>query len=95
MRRLPLERVIEVHLSGGAESDPRWLASGRVLRLDSHDAAVPEEVWRLFERVLPLLPNVRGVTLERMESTVGPDDVPLLREELRRARRIVEGAHVR
>ena len=32
-------------------------------------------------------------TLERMEGTVGEADVPLLREELRRARRIAEGAH--
>jgi uncharacterized protein (UPF0276 family) len=95
VRRLPLERVIEVHLSGGADSDPRWLASGRVLRLDGHDAAVPEEVWRLFERVLPQLPNLRGVTLERMEGTVAQADVALLRDELHRARRIVEGVHVR
>src|SRR5262249_12673694 len=32
--RLPLERVIEIHLSGGAESEPGWLRSGRVMRLD-------------------------------------------------------------
>ena len=85
---LPLERVIEIHVSGGADSDPAWLPEGRTLRLDSHDSAVPEEVWGLLADVLPRCPNVRGVTLERMEGTVGEDDVPLLREELRRARRI-------
>lgn len=95
IERLPLARVIEIHLSGGAESDPRWLPSKRVLRLDSHDNSVPEEVWRLFERVLPLVPKLRGVTLERMEGTVEQADVSLLRDELRRARRITEGVHVR
>lgn len=97
--RLPLERVIELHVSGGGPSDPSWLPSGAVLRLDSHDAAVPEEVWALAERVVPMCPNLRGLTLERMEGTVDEDDVPALREELRRARGLLErarseGAHV-
>jgi uncharacterized protein (UPF0276 family) len=95
VERLPLERVIEIHLSGGSESEAAWLPSRRTLRLDSHDAAVPEEVWALLERVLPLVPNLRGLTLERMEGTVGESDVPLLHEELRRARRIAEGVHAR
>lgn len=86
--RSPLGRVIEMHISGGSESDPHWLRSGRVMRLDSHDAAVPEEVWELAERVAPLCSNLRGVTLERMEGTVGEEDVPLLRAELERARSI-------
>ncbi len=92
--RLPPDKVIEIHVSGGAESDPDWLPSRAVLRLDAHDHAVPEEVWALTERVLPLCPNLRGVTLERMEGTVEPSDVPVLREELRRARALVEGTHV-
>jgi uncharacterized protein (UPF0276 family) len=91
---LPLERVIELHVSGGADSDPAWLPDGRTLRLDSHDHGVPEEVWALAESVLPRCPNLRGLTVERMEGTVGDDDVGLLREELRRARRIAEGARV-
>jgi len=90
---LPLERVIEVHLSGGSESEAGWLPSRRVLRLDSHDQAVPEAVWQLYERVLPRLSNVRGITLERMEGTVAPADVPHVRAELARARRIAELAH--
>jgi uncharacterized protein (UPF0276 family) len=87
--RAPLERVIEIHVSGGELSDPGWLPNGRVMRLDGHSSAVPEEVFALLERVLPRCPHVRGVTLERMEGTVGPGDAALLREELRRVRRIV------
>jgi uncharacterized protein len=86
VERLDLSRVIELHLSGGADSDPAWLPSGRVLRLDSHDARVPEEVWALYERWAPRCPRLRGVTLERMEGTVTDADVPVLVDEIERAR---------
>ena len=92
LARLDLARVIEIHVSGGAESDPAWLPGGRTMRLDSHDHAVPEEVWALLEYVVPRCPNLRGVTLERMEGTVRPEDVPVLRAEITRARAIVLAA---
>jgi uncharacterized protein (UPF0276 family) len=88
--RLDLRKVIEIHLSGGRPSDPAWLPSGRALWLDGHDDAVPDAVWRLFEQAAPRCPNLRGVTLERMEGTVeGPEDVATVRDELRRARRVL------
>ena len=87
--RIDLARVIEIHVSGGRPSDPGWLPSRRVLRLDSHDDAVPEPVWRLLESVRPRCPNLRGVTLERMEGTVGAGDVALLGQELRRVRSLL------
>lgn len=88
LARLDLSRVIEIHLSGGTLSDGSWLPGGRVLRLDSHDAAVPEEVWQLLALVAPRCANLQGVTLERMEGTVRRQDVAGLGEELRRARRM-------
>jgi uncharacterized protein (UPF0276 family) len=87
LARLPLEAVIELHLSGGSDSPAAWLPSGRSLRLDSHDGAVPEPVWTLFDEIWPRCPNLRGVTLERMEDTVTVSTVPLIRDELRRARK--------
>jgi len=90
LQRLDLTRVLEIHLAGGRTSDPAWLPSQRTLRLDSHDASVPEPVWRLLTHVLPRCPNLRAVVLERMEGTVEAGDEILLREEIRRARRLVE-----
>ena len=87
--RVDGSRVIEIHLAGGATSRPEWLPSGRTLRLDVHDHAVPEEVWRLYERVVPRCPNLRGVTVERLEGTVAERDVTTLRDELRRAREVL------
>ncbi|HXU67776.1 MAG TPA: DUF692 family protein [Polyangia bacterium] len=90
LRRLDLAKVIEIHVSGGGESSPAWLPSGRVLRLDSHDGAVPELVWRMLEAVAPRCPNLRGVTLERMEGTVGDGDELALAGEFERLRAIVQ-----
>lgn len=90
LQRLDLTKVIELHVSGGSESDPRWLPSGRVLRLDGHDGAVPEAVWRLVDWTLPRCPALRGVTLERMEGTVEDRDVPRLRAEFARLRAAVQ-----
>jgi uncharacterized protein (UPF0276 family) len=86
-----LSRVIEIHVAGGAESDPRWLPSGRVFRLDGHDHDVPEEVWTLLSEVLPRCTRLRCVTLERMEGTVeSAHDVATLRDELARLRGILD-----
>jgi uncharacterized protein (UPF0276 family) len=93
LARLDCSRVIEIHLSGGAMSQPQWLPNGRTLRLDSHDHEVPEEVWRLFEHVLPRCTNLRGVTLERMEGTVAAADVDVVRDELVRIREVLRARH--
>jgi uncharacterized protein (UPF0276 family) len=47
LSRMPLDRVIQLHLAG---PEPR----GRLL-LDTHGAAVEDAVWGLLERALPLI----------------------------------------
>lgn len=89
LQRLPLQRVLEIHVSGGRESDPAWLPGGAVMRLDSHDDGVPEPVWTLLEQVVPACTQLRAVVLERMEGTVTDDDVPRLRDELTRIHDVV------
>lgn len=79
LARAPLHRVIELHLSGGDDAPASW-GAGRRIRLDSHDHDVPNEVWSLFEAVLPHCPNLRCVTLERQEGTVQAGDTSLLAE---------------
>lgn len=47
---LPLDRVGEIHLAGyAAEVD----ADGGALLIDTHDRAVSERVWALYEALLP------------------------------------------
>ena len=86
--RLELDRVVQIHVSGGSMSDPDLLASRRSMRLDSHDGPVPEEVWTLLERVLPRCANARGVVVERLNGTFAASDVPALAAEVRRAKEL-------
>jgi uncharacterized protein len=75
----PLDRVVEVHLSGGS-----WMSypEGN-FRRDTHDGPVPEAVWTLFEDMRCHLPKLEVVTLERMPGTLtqGPE---AFRDEVRK-----------
>ncbi len=83
---IDLANVLQIHLSGGSESEPDWVPSRRVFRLDSHDGPIPEPVWSLLEHVLPRCPNLRGIVVERLEGSFAADDVRGLSEEVRRAK---------
>lgn len=86
---LDLARVVEIHLAGGSESEPEWLPSRRVFRLDSHDGPVPDEVWRAFERLLPRCPSLRAVIVERVETGLSDDQVEEYERDVRRAREVL------
>ncbi|MCE9634459.1 MAG: DUF692 domain-containing protein [Planctomycetes bacterium] len=86
---LDLSNVIEIHVSGGSISDPRWLASGRTMRLDSHDGPVPPEVWTSLAWALPRCPNLRGVVLERIDGSLGEADIPAHEADVRRLREML------
>lgn len=61
----PLARVREIHISGGS-----WESSGilpeRTIRRDTHDDAVPEAVFELLKKTLPLCKNLKFVILEQL-----------------------------
>ncbi len=61
----PLDRVREIHVSGGSwevsEAEP-----GRKIRRDTHDGAVPQEVFELLKWAIPRCPNLRFVVMEQL-----------------------------
>jgi uncharacterized protein (UPF0276 family) len=61
----PLQRVREIHISGGSWEDS-VLVPNKKIRRDTHDEAVPEEVFALLERTLPLCPQLKYVVLEQL-----------------------------
>ncbi|MDF3029008.1 MAG: hypothetical protein K0S23_3315 [Fluviicola sp.] len=65
IRAYPLDRVREIHISGGS-----WESSGirpeRTIRRDTHDDAVPEAVFDLLRKTLPLCKNLKFVILEQL-----------------------------
>ncbi len=65
IRLYPLERVREIHISGGSWEESALLP-GKAIRRDTHDDAVPKEVFDLLQQALPLCPNLQFVVLEQI-----------------------------
>ncbi len=65
----PLERVREIHISGGSWQDSHTEA-GRVIRRDTHDNSVPEEVFGLLKATIPRCPQLKFVVLEQMGTSL-------------------------
>jgi uncharacterized protein (UPF0276 family) len=78
--RMPLDRVLELHVAGGSWRDGFWM--------DAHDGRVPESVWELLEYTLPRAPNVAGVVFEMLEEHAPRIGAEAIAEELARARTI-------
>jgi uncharacterized protein (UPF0276 family) len=61
----PLHRVREIHISGGSWEDS-VLVPNKKIRRDTHDEAVPKEVFALLERTMPQCPQLKYVVLEQL-----------------------------
>ncbi|WP_202409410.1 multinuclear nonheme iron-dependent oxidase [Hufsiella arboris] len=62
----PVDRVREFHISGGSWENSSL--SGKRIRRDTHDDAVPDEVYQLLDSALDHCKNVRYVTMEQLGS---------------------------
>jgi uncharacterized protein (UPF0276 family) len=78
LSRLRLDRVIEIHIAGGANHDG--------FQLDVHSKATPEPVWELLEWVAPRAPHLAGIVYEVMEQALTLVGVDGIRSQLARAR---------
>lgn len=96
MASYPLDRVRELHVSGGSWSESTLEPEAGPIRRDTHDDAVPEDVFALLDHALKACPNVQYVTLERLGKTITEDDsdasAERFRADFRRMRSIVEQA---
>lgn len=61
----PLDRVREIHISGGSW-EPSGILPERTIRRDTHDDAVPDAVFDLLKRMVPLCKNLKFVLLEQL-----------------------------
>ncbi len=61
----PLDKVREIHISGGS-----WTTSqqnpAKTIRRDTHDDAVPADVFALLQRTIPQCPNLKYSVLEQL-----------------------------
>ena len=90
----PLNRVREIHISGGSWQSSSILPQ-RNVRRDTHDDAVPEEVFRLLQKTIPLCPQLKYVTLEQLgHSLTGEESQTQFQEDFMRMDKIVKQAQV-
>ncbi|RBL88330.1 hypothetical protein DF182_17195 [Chitinophaga flava] len=61
----PLHRVREIHISGGSWENS-IATPGRNIRRDTHDDAVPEEVFAYLEKAIDLCPHLKYVVMEQL-----------------------------
>ncbi|QIX59917.1 DUF692 domain-containing protein [Hymenobacter sp. BT18] len=61
----PLEEVREIHISGGSWADSSLLPDKKIRR-DTHDDAVPDEVFSLLKATMPRCPHLKYVVLEQL-----------------------------
>ncbi|MCF0053660.1 DUF692 domain-containing protein [Dyadobacter sp. LJ53] len=61
----PLDRVREMHISGGSW-DETLADSGRQVRRDTHDERVPEAVFEFLGKAIPKCVNLKYVVMEQM-----------------------------
>lgn len=66
LHSFPLHRIREIHISGGSWDD----TSPKKIRRDTHDNAVPEEVFNLLRKTIPMCENLKYVVLEQMGSSL-------------------------
>ncbi|KAA2242006.1 DUF692 domain-containing protein [Chitinophaga agrisoli] len=61
----PLDKVREIHISGGSWEDS-LAAPPKKVRRDTHDDAVPDAVFELLENTIDLCPHLKYVVLEQL-----------------------------
>lgn len=79
----PINRVREIHISGGSWEDSQ-IIPGRKIRRDTHDDAVPEEVFELLKYCVSQCPNLKYVVLEQLSNGLANEPQrKLFREDFR------------
>jgi proline iminopeptidase len=66
INRYPLDKVREIHISGGSWDEITIEHSKKQIRRDTHDNGVPHVVFELLIKTLPKCPNLKYVVLEQL-----------------------------
>jgi len=91
----PLEMVREIHISGGSWENSQSEADKKIRR-DTHDEAVPEEVFEYLKLMINQLPNLKFVILEQLGTGLTTDKHRLdFRSDFKRMKKICASANSR
>ncbi len=96
LRRMPLDRVREIHVSGGSTQvafEGFEVGPARPFRRDTHDDQVPDEVFDLVALAIPACARLEVLFLERLGGTFAARrDVERYRADYRRLVAIARAA---
>ncbi|WP_292009582.1 DUF692 family multinuclear iron-containing protein, partial [Chryseobacterium sp.] len=85
----PLQKVKEIHLSGGSWQEGIY-EKERVIRRDTHDNAIPEEIFAVLPYVLSKCKHLQYVIIERLGYTiVTEEEKKIFLSEFERIKRII------
>lgn len=68
----PLDKIKEIHLSGGSWQESAY--GKKPVRRDTHDDAIPEEIFSVLPSVLSRCRNLEYVIIERLGYTINKDE---------------------
>jgi uncharacterized protein len=86
----PLEKVREIHISGGSWESVLANPAKKVRR-DTHDESVPEDVFELLKNTIPLCPNLKYVVLEQLGNGLEtPESRLVFKEDFLRMEQIIQ-----
>ncbi|WP_063962962.1 MNIO family chryseobactin maturase [Chryseobacterium kwangjuense] len=68
IRMYPLEKVKEIHLSGGSWQESAY--GKKPVRRDTHDDCIPDDILKILPEVLSLCPNLDYIIIERLGHTL-------------------------
>ncbi|SHF67591.1 MNIO family chryseobactin maturase [Chryseobacterium vrystaatense] len=67
----PLGKVREIHLSGGSWQESAY--GRRLIRRDTHDDSIPDEILKILPKVLSQCYNLEYIIIERLGNTLNND----------------------
>lgn len=89
----PLDKVREIHISGGSWDDSH-VSPKKKIRRDTHDDAVPDEVFQLLKEAIPMCPNLKFVVVEQIGFSLNTQDKQeLLRKDFLKMKTIVDSTN--
>ncbi|MCE7066219.1 DUF692 family multinuclear iron-containing protein [Dyadobacter sp. CY326] len=90
----PLDKVREIHISGGSW-DKNPLRGNKKVRRDTHDASVPEAVFQYLRKAMRFCPNLKFVVMEQMGTALHTvERQQMFRNDFLRMSSIIESSNL-
>ncbi len=95
VRSYPLEKVREIHISGGSWQKSVYSKTIKKVRRDTHDDKVPSKIFEALPEVLKLCPNLKYIIFERLGTSLKDEkDKMQFRKDFLKIRSIVKNSDV-